>query len=348
MMEYAETKPQAVAAAERAMASMRQYGIPPNPQNYAIWYIHHTQRLPDLTREVDRLIDLGSDFNTSVVQALYEKFLTQADESKTLAVAGMRIENTLEQLVKMFAIANKGTESYGETLADLSSRAEGANGESLHEIMASVVQETQKMLRVNRKMGAELTQSSQEISKLREDLDKVRSEARTDGLTGVANRKVFDSTMRDATSEAGNKSQHLSLLMLDIDFFKRFNDTYGHQMGDQVLKLVARTVKACVRPADTVARYGGEEFAAILPQTPLRDAMIVAERIRTTVAGKRITNRRSGIELGRITLSIGAAEYSIGESVAEMVQRADKALYTAKRQGRNRVVSQLEIDPSLL
>lgn len=347
MIEYAETRVQAQAAAQKAMDSMGEFGIPPTPHNFAVWYIHHTQRLPDLSREIDRLLELGSNFGPDVIQALHDKYVTQADETKTLAAAGMRIENTLEQLMKMFAVANKGTENYGATLADFSSQIADANGESLHEIMASVVSETQRMLRLNRKMGAELTQSSQEINKLREDLDKVRSEARTDGLTGIANRKVFDGVMRDAAREANERSQHLSLLMLDIDFFKRFNDTYGHQMGDQVLKLVARTIQTCVRPEDTVARYGGEEFAAILPRTPMRDAQSVAERIRATVAGKRITNRRSGTELGRITLSIGVAEYAIGETMTEVVQRADKALYMAKRLGRNQVVSQTELDLSM-
>ncbi len=345
MIEYAETKPQARAAAQMAMESMLRYGITPNPNNFSVWYLHHTARLPDLSREIERLVELGSDFGPEVVEALHGKFVTQADETKTLAAAGMRIENTVEQLLKMFAVANKGTESYGETLADFTAKIESADQDgTLNEIMASVVSETQRMLRLNRKMGAELSQSSQEINKLRDDLDRVRTEARTDGLTGIANRKVFDHAMRDATREAGERSEHLCLLMLDIDFFKRFNDTYGHQLGDQVLKLVARTIQGCVRPEDTVARYGGEEFAAILPRTPMRAAATVAERIRSTVAGKRITNRRSGSELGRITLSIGLAEYALGESVTDMIQRADKSLYTAKRLGRNQVVCQSELD----
>jgi diguanylate cyclase len=345
MIEYAETKAQARSAAHKAVESMDRFGITPNPNNYAVWYLYHTARSPDLTREIDRLVELGSDFGPGVVESLHDKFVTQVEETKTLVAAGMRIENTVEQLLKMLSAANKGTQSYNETLAGFTQQMETAESEGdFHEVMASVLAETQRMLRLNRKMGAELSESSQEINKLREDLERVRSEARTDGLTGIANRKVFDSALRDATRLAADKSEHLSLLMLDIDFFKRFNDTYGHQMGDQVLKLVARTLQTCVRPEDTVARYGGEEFAAILPATAMRAAASVAERIRTTVASKRITNRRSGTELGRIPLSIGVAEYALGESVAEMIQRADKSLYMAKRLGRNQVVCQSELD----
>jgi diguanylate cyclase len=346
MIEYAESKVQAQAAARNAVQSMEKFGVIPNPNSFAVWYIHHSNRLPDLSREIERLIKLGSDFGPAIIQALHDKYVTQANESKTLAAAGMRIENTLEQLLKMFQIANRGTESYGATLAGLSDQVEGANGESLHEIMASVVSETQKMLRVNRKLGTELTQSSQQIARLREDLEQVRTEASTDGLTGVANRKVFDNVMGQAARHAADTGSHLSLLMMDIDLFKQFNDNHGHQMGDQVLKLVARTIQSCVRPEDTVARYGGEEFAAILPSASRREAADVAERIRTTVASKRITNRRSGMELGRITLSIGISEYAIGESVGEMVQRADQALYLAKRMGPNQVMTQSELEKS--
>ncbi|MQX36661.1 GGDEF domain-containing protein [Roseospira navarrensis] len=344
MIEYSETMSEAQETARKAMDSMRQYGVVPSPQNFLVWYLHHSQRMPDLSREIDRLIALGSDFNQVLVQTLHDRFISQTEERKALAAAGTHIENTLEQLIAMFNRANKGTEHYGQTLKGLSDKVEGATGETLHGIVATVVAETQKMIRLNQKMGTELSQSSEEISKLRQDLDRVRSEARTDGLTGISNRKVFDTVLREATEAAVRNSQHLCLMMLDIDLFKRFNDTHGHQMGDQILKLVARTLQNCVRSEDTVSRYGGEEFAAILPATPLQEAVAVAERIRMTVANKRITNRRSGKELGRITLSIGVAEYAIGESVNDLVQRADRALYMGKRLGRNQVVSQAELD----
>lgn len=344
MIEYAETKAEAVSAAQQAMESMNRLGIAPNPNNFAVWYIHHSQRLPDLSREINRLLDLGASFGPEINQTLHDRFVGQGDESRTLASAGERIEHTLDQLLRMIGAASKGTESYGATLADLSGRAVGADGPSVQDIIGALISETQKMLRVNRKMGMELGRSAQEIRRLHGDLDKVRREARTDGLTGIANRKMFDRALREAMDEARDHSAHLCLLMLDIDLFKKFNDTHGHQMGDQVLKLVARTIESCVRPDDTVARYGGEEFAAILPGVPLRGAMEVAERIRMTVAGKRITNRRSGTELGRITLSIGVSEFALGESMTMLIQRADKALYLAKRSGRNRVVSQSELD----
>jgi diguanylate cyclase len=143
-------------------------------------------------------------------------------------------------------------------------------------------------------------------------------------------------------AKARNAGEPLVLLMVDIDLFKRFNDTHGHQVGDQVLRLVARTLTDCVRGGDLPARYGGEEFAVILPRTTLVNSRPIGERIRTTLAARKIVRRNTGEALGGITVSLGAALYRVGESADTLIQRADSALYSAKKQGRNRLV--LETD----
>ena len=126
--------------------------------------------------------------------------------------------------------------------------------------------------------------------------------------------------------------------MLDIDYFKKFNDTYGHQVGDQVLKLVASTLKTGVKGGDIVARYGGEEFAIILPKTTKENAFTVAEHVRDSVSSKDIINRGTGKVLGQIRLSVGVSEYKPGESIEDLIERADKALYEAKNNGRNQTI----------
>ncbi len=168
----------------------------------------------------------------------------------------------------------------------------------------------------------------------------MRMEVLTDPLTGVANRKCFDLRLSEGIADCKENGSDLSLMMLDIDFFKKFNDTYGHQLGDEVLKLVARTFVDSIKGQDTAARYGGEEFAIILPRTKLANAATLADQIRKTMADKVIVNRRTGDKLGAVTLSVGVASYRAGELPSSLIQRADDALYAAKRSGRNRVVSE--------
>ena len=187
----------------------------------------------------------------------------------------------------------------------------------------------------NAKLEQQLTGTIEEISRLREDLDVLRREAYTDGLTGIANRKRFDQVLRQEVELAQQSGEDVSLLMLDIDHFKLFNDTHGHQVGDQVLRLLAATLQENVKGRDMPARYGGEEFAIILGRTAFQGAMAVAEQIRLAISSKRVRNRKSGEFLGQVTISIGVATLDPGEPINNLIARADKALYAAKRDGRN-------------
>jgi diguanylate cyclase len=134
----------------------------------------------------------------------------------------------------------------------------------------------------------------------------------------------------------------VTLVMCDIDHFKTFNDTWGHQTGDQVLRLVANCLSENVKGRDTAARYGGEEFAVILPQTSLADAVGLADQIRGKVESKKLVKKSTGDILGMITISMGVAQYNPQESLDEFVARADTCLYAAKHAGRNRVVCEAD------
>jgi diguanylate cyclase len=167
----------------------------------------------------------------------------------------------------------------------------------------------------------------------------------TDALTGIPNRKSFETRLREAARDAMENDEPLCLLIADIDFFKRFNDTYGHQIGDQVLRLVARTLTDSVKGRDTPTRFGGEEFAIVLPQTSLSAARVVAEQIRLGLTRRKLVGRDRRDDYGSVTLSFGAAQFRPGESLATFVDRADAALYRAKREGRNRVATEDAADP---
>jgi diguanylate cyclase len=178
---------------------------------------------------------------------------------------------------------------------------------------------------------------------LQQNLETVRNESLTDPLTGLSNRKHFDNAITKALSEAVERSEPMSLIMTDIDHFKSFNDTWGHLTGDQVLRLVAMSMKQNVKGQDIAARYGGEEFAVVLPNTVLRSALTVGDHIRRAVMSKELMKRSTGQNLGRVTISVGIATVRNGDTAQTLIARADGCLYAAKRNGRNRVIC--ETDP---
>jgi diguanylate cyclase len=241
------------------------------------------------------------------------------------------------------AAAGKAS-NYSQNLVNVSQQLGAeADDSAVRAIVEDLVQATKEMQQNNQTLEARLSASKQEIDQLQEHLDVARTESLTDPLTGLANRKSFDENFARAIEEARANGDYLSLLMTDIDRFKTFNDTYGHLTGDQVLRLVAMSVKQNIKGQDIAARYGGEEFAVVLPNTVLRSAITVADHIRRAVMAKDLMKRSTGESLGRVTISIGVAMLRPDDTPQSLIERADGCLYTAKRSGRNRVIS--EADP---
>ncbi|WP_421860960.1 GGDEF domain-containing protein [Parvibaculum sp.] len=183
-----------------------------------------------------------------------------------------------------------------------------------------------------------LQATKKELNELQENLEKAHSEARTDGLTGLNNRKAFDEALTRELENAAQTGEPLCLAIGDIDHFKKFNDTFGHRTGDQVLRLVASCLKSGALNGHIAARYGGEEFAVIMPATEVASAETIANGVRETVQARELVKRSTGESLGRVTMSLGIAQFQPGDTAASIVERADACLYEAKRNGRNRVI----------
>ena len=190
--------------------------------------------------------------------------------------------------------------------------------------------ESLKDISARKKAEADLQNANLELKRL----------AAVDGLTQIANRRSFDQLLRQEWKRMFREKQPLGLILSDIDYFKAFNDTYGHLMGDDCLRRVAQTIEHCLRrPGDSVARYGGEEFAVILPNTDLDGAGYIANAIRESVARLRIPHASSAAaEHVTISLGVTAAVPSAALDVEGFIRKADAALYTAKEQGRNQIV----------
>jgi len=242
------------------------------------------------------------------INEVYETHLTPKRLTDRLDQVNLQVMDKMHQVIALINSAAGSSSKYGESLADASDNLVRVDSpDKLRVIVETLVQKTQEMSEANQAIESSLVASKQEISALKENLEAVRTESLTDPLTQLSNRKYFDHALSRAMSDAATSGTSLSLLMIDIDHFKNFNDNYGHLTGDQVLRLVATAVKQNVKGQDIAARYGGEEFAVVLPQTVLRSAITVADHVRRAVMIKELMKRSTGEHLGRITVSVGVA-----------------------------------------
>ncbi|MGF1641260.1 MAG: diguanylate cyclase [Rhodospirillales bacterium] len=340
-MDYAHSHEQAAEFAGSAMMMMEERQIPANPNNYTVWYNYFSGAFPDLKQAVDILLDSDAGFTEAHNVAFYRKFCASPYEAIPVPLIAEKMEIELTTVLATLERAGRDAADYGKSLETASGQLSGEQrADELKQLVGRILAQTRAMSEQSRAVEHQLRDSSQQIAQLKEQLDVARAEAMTDALTALANRKLFDATLRQATMESMETGQPLCLLLLDIDHFKKFNDSFGHHIGDQVLKLLASVLRESIKGQDTAARYGGEEFAVILPNTALDGAVTVAEGIRRRIFGKELIDRKSGDRLGRITVSIGVARYAPGEPLRELIERADRAMYAAKHGGRNRVVQQ--------
>ena len=324
--------------ASKSIARMQHDEIPPVPQNFELWYVYYANVNPNLRAEIDKYLLEQDKITERDCRDLYEKHLNFGHEREKYQRAGDQINATLHDMSDLVRNVKDTTSDFTGTLRNATGKLYQAGAtEDIMSVLALITQETERMLRYNEQLEKRLDQSTVMMSEIKRDMDRMRREAVTDGLTGLANRKAFDEQISRICRESNKEGDIFSLLMIDIDHFKEFNDQYGHQVGDQVLRLVSMTLINEVKGQDMAARYGGEEFAIILPGTNAHASKAVAENLRKAIEKKEVINRTTGQHLGQITVSLGVAQFYGGESVEDLIRRADVALYNSKNKGRNQV-----------
>jgi len=320
--------------AQLAMTRLAQDGLAPTPHNYALAFHYVAGDLPALTLAVNQ----AGGLTQKSADELYEKYIVTEDAVFFKHATGI-IDAELKKIMGLISETNRGADQFGQDLSKFSGNLAGVDSMgALREAVAKIVVETRTITEQNLKLQDELQNTTRQLTEVRTDFDRVHKEAQVDPLTKVGNRKFFDSEIQIKMAQAKEEGTVLSLLIADIDHFKSFNDMHGHLIGDQVLRLVARTLVESLKGRDTIARYGGEEFVILLPQTKLQDAERVANALRASLATKQIRKRGSHEILGVVTVSLGAAEYRPGEDSDSLIARADAGLYKAKQTGRNKVV----------
>jgi diguanylate cyclase len=346
MTGHADEHERTMAFADIALGQIKALRQPATPRNYEIWYAYATGYHPSLNQQINELLQQNGNLSDVNLDQIYQEYLSPTRLTDRIDTVGSQVMGEIEQVMAMIDAAAGSANSYTESLADMSAKiGNSKDREGLRAIVESLVQTAKDMEASNQKLEERLNASKQEITELQENLEAVRTESLTDPLTQLANRKFFDTSLEHAIADARAKNEPLSLMMTDIDHFKNFNDSFGHLTGDQVLRLVAMSVKQNVKGQDTAARYGGEEFAIVLPNTVLRSAITVADHIRRAVMTKELMKRSTGEHLGRVTISVGVATLHKNDTMQSLIERTDNCLYAAKRHGRNRVMC--ETDPEV-
>ena len=329
---------QTVDIVRSAIPRMSEHKIPMTPCNYAVWFEYLAESNQPLRDEMDALLGREEPILDSEMRDLYERYLEERNEKVTSA------KNALGQVVQtLMNHIHQADDHYSSFSSELQVVADGLNDdvstESLNALIDRAVQATNSALERGAQMKQQFSNLAVEMQQVRSELARSQEEARSDPLTGLFNRLAFQEELSKLSEQAAHDAHQPCLLVLDIDFFKKVNDTYGHLGGDHVLTAVAGKIRESVRGADVVARYGGEEFAILLRDTPRSGCFAVAENVRLQISAMRITLPE---ELGfpepvMVTVSLGGALYREHETLESLVDRSDRALYQSKENGRNRV-----------
>lgn len=324
--------------AGQAWIGMQECGILPTPDNFELWYMHVSGGNPALSERLSALLGSGSLPTAEQLYALHSSCFVQKSDVAAIADGSEQLEQAAQAMIGHVADNQEALRAYGDALSGLTVRLDQDRSmDGLVRAVTLLTAQTASASERNRILEQQLSSSTSRILKLRQDLAEARQDATTDGLTGLCNRKAFDLRLRRAIMRAKADDGTLALVLLDIDHFKRFNDTYGHRTGDLVLRLVARVVADNVKGRDTAARYGGEEFAIVLTGADLCAGAVVAGQMRALLDGKRLVTKGVQQDYGSVTISAGVAQLRPGDTAANLIERADAALYAAKHLGRNKV-----------
>jgi diguanylate cyclase len=324
--------------AARAWLEMENAGVLPTPQNFDLWFAHVSGANPELSQQIAALSERQPVIPAAALQDLHARFATPKIDVDEVVERVDAIQQAAQSVVSHVAGNSEQLRQYGNTLSHWSTRLnEDRTLENLLQAVSTLSVETARASERNRALEQQLSAATARVARLKDGMEDLRRAASTDILTGLVNRRIFATRLRRVLTEAKADGSAVCVLMLDVDHFKRINDTYGHPAGDLVLRLIGRLLADNVKGRDTAARYGGEEFAVLLVRADLKAATTVANQIRVALESKQLFKKRASNDPVRITVSVGVAQFRSSETAAPLLERADAALYQAKSLGRNQV-----------
>ncbi len=330
---------QARAINQKINKIFEEADINPTPMNYLVWFHYFLNENTDLIREINALPNGAKSYYDRLGVRLYEQFI-EPEESKEEAQYDYAVKKLVDATLFNMNQLSSGMDMQSHSIEGLVNdiKSAGGNKKDLAAIADSIMEATKAMQQHTSQIHEEVQSRSDEVRELRRKLVEAKKESLTDDLTRIGNRKLFNNLIQDLTLKQKYQPEPICLIMTDIDHFKSFNDTYGHTVGDSVLRYYANILKENLTEQEHVCRYGGEEFAIILRNTSLDEAAQRAEKIRKSIASARLTLKGSKEPIKTITASFGVSFFrGDDDNFENFIDRADKSLYAAKEAGRNTV-----------
>lgn len=324
------------AVAIAVIDDLAAQGLAFTAANYELWLNYRTRSDPELARAIERALSEVEPITQADCDGLYERHFVQTRLSAEMVETSGSLSRELAEVLACLRRAGETTTAYGDALDAAALRADpAASLQDFSAMVRELVAATRTMTAHQRELATQIAHSAAQVESLQTSLSIVKTEALTDALTGIANRRRFDAALSHQLRAGSNAP--VSLILADIDHFKRINDTWGHPIGDQVIRYVAKTLARLTPAQGLTARHGGEEFAILLPGAPLKDAHMLAEAMRAAIRAVKVTKRSTAETIGTVTASFGVAQWRANETEAAFLSRADDELYRAKTSGRDRV-----------
>ncbi len=334
-MRYTESRERSVELLRQVIALMGQHDAAFNPVSFAVWYEFAAGMNARLAQAIKSAIQTEPRLGDDTLARLYNEYVIQDDQVATQRISG-ELQHMMAGIMASASRTGDRAGVFGEQLSSLSAALE-ANDPSVmpHMVMATLAG-TAQMKSSTQELQQQVMTSRLEIGRLQVDLLRARDEAVLDPLTRVLNRRGFDAQLASLLKQPLVPESPHCLIMLDIDHFKKVNDTHGHVMGDRVIQALGDVLRSCVSDkAHAVARYGGEEFAILLPHCTLDYSMKLADVVRQRTKGMKIRDRRTQAVVLTVSVSGGVAAMRQGDDAQDLIRRADAALYKAKQAGRD-------------
>ena len=322
--------------AVQALQQIKKLDLALEPKSFDLWFSYYSGRNRPLVEALNRLLATSPEPSWLQMAQIHEQYLTPYKAAERIRSLGSQVHVQSNSLVDVIEEASGAAQGYEQRLSNAAPRLaiERVDG-GLRQLVNELMSWTDEIQSTNSQLVGRLKSTAEQLRDLQDQLDQVRLESMIDPLTDVGNRRYFDASLARLLKDGAN-AQPLALLLIDVDNFKMFNDRHGHIIGDDILRLAANTIKQNSRHGDIVCRYGGDEFAIILPKTSLEGALLLGEKIQTAIAARELHRRSTHENLGRLELSIGAAEHRFDEPPEAFIERADHWMYAAKQSGRDR------------